>query len=124
MHKIVITIFSYPSVNTYEPAHEIWYLANMCKAGIFLVLIWGQISAPSQLKNEQKLPKMVFSIPNFLVLNFGEHFMKIRTKIAKLQIHEMYKNVNIHIFMQIFMSFYEGQLKQQMLYTANFFYAF
>ena len=31
---------------------------------------------------------MVFIIPNFLVLNFGEHFMKIRTKIAKLQIHE------------------------------------
>ena len=26
--------------------------------------------------------------------------------------------------MQIFMSFYEGQLKQQMLYTANFLYVF
>ena len=60
---------------------------------------------------------MVHIIPNFLVLpfgenfhenpnknskvteNFGENFMKIQTKIA-------------------------GQLKQQMLYTANFLYAF
>ena len=45
--------------------------------GIFLGLIWGQIPAPSQLKNEQKLPKMVYIIPNFLVLHFGETFMKI-----------------------------------------------
>ena len=51
--------------------------------------------------------------------------MQISTKIAKLQMHEnLYKNVNIHIFIQIFMSFYEGQLKQQMLYNANFFSAF
>ena len=27
-------------------------------------------------------------IPNFLVLHFGENFMKIGTKIAKLQMHE------------------------------------
>ena len=51
--------------------------------------------------------------------------MKIRTKLAKLQMYEnLHKNVNenrfIHIFMQIFMSFYEGKLKQQMLNTANF----
>ena len=44
--------------------------------------------------------------------------MKIRTKIAKLQMHEnLHKHVNenvfIHIFMQMFMSFYEEQLKQQ-----------
>ena len=32
--------------------------------------------------------------------------------------------VFIYIFMQIFKSFYEGQLKQQMLYTANFLFAF
>ena len=49
---------------------------------------------------------MVYIIPNFLVLHFGENFMKIRTKIAKLQMHEnWYKNVKwkpvfIHIFMQ------------------------
>ena len=35
-------------------------------------------------KNEQKLPKIEYIIPNFLVLQFGEHFMKIGTKIAKL----------------------------------------
>ena len=51
-------------------------------SGIFLGLIWDQISAPSQFKNEQKLPKMVYIIPNFLVLHFGENFMKIWTKIA------------------------------------------
>ena len=50
----------------------------------------------------------------FLVLHFGENFMKIRTKIAKLQMHEHlykkceWKHVFIHIFILIFMSFYEG----------------
>ena len=43
---------------------------------IFLDLIWGQILASSQLKNKQKLPKMVFIIPNFLVLQFGENLNK------------------------------------------------
>ena len=38
---------------------------------------------------------MVFIIPHFLVLLFGGNFMKIRAKIAKLQIHEnLHKNVN------------------------------
>ena len=59
----------------------------------------GQIPAPSQSKYEQKLPEMVYSILNFLVLHFGENFMKIRTKIAKLQMHEnVYKNVNENMF--------------------------
>ena len=67
--------------------------------GIFLDLIWGWISAPSQFKNEQKLPKMVYIVPNFLVLHFCENFMKIRTKIPKLQIHEnLHKNVNENMF--------------------------
>ena len=58
----------------------------------------------SALKNEQKVPKMVYIIPKFLVLHFGENFMKIQTKIAKLQMHEnLHKNVNENIFMQIFM---------------------
>ena len=30
----------------------------------------GPYLAPSQLKNEQKLPKMVYIVPNFLVLHF------------------------------------------------------
>ena len=36
-------------------------------SGIFLGLIWGQMSTPSQFKNEQKLSKIVYSITNFLV---------------------------------------------------------
>ena len=64
---------------------------------------------------------MVFIIPNFLVLQFGENFMKIQTKIAKLQMHEnLHKNVienmfSFTFFMQIFMSFYDGQIKQQII---------
>ena len=55
-------------------------------------MIWGRMSALTHLKNEQKLPKMAYIIPNFLVLHFGEIFMKIRTKIAKLHVHEnLYK---------------------------------
>ena len=50
---------------------------------------------------------MVYIILNFLILHFGENFMKIRTKIAKLQMHEnLLKIVNENMF-----SFYEGQLK-------------
>ena len=60
---------------------------------------------------------MVYIIPNFLVLHFGENFMKIRTKIAKLQMHEnLHKNVNENMFSFTFYAhfheFYEGQLKQ------------
>ena len=61
-----------------------------------------------QFKNEQKVPKMVYILPNFLVLHFGENFMKIQTKIPKLLVHEnLHKNVNenmffIHIFMENF----------------------
>ena len=79
-------------------------------SGSFLGLIW----APSQIKNERKLPKIVYTIPNVLVPHFGEIFMKIGTKIAKLQMQEnLHKNVNennvfIHIFMQIFMSYMNG----------------
>ena len=56
--------------------------------GIFLSLIWGWKVAPSQFKNEQKFPQKVFIIRNFLFLHFGENFIKIQTKIAKLEIHE------------------------------------
>ena len=35
------------------------------------------IGPSSQFKNEQKLPKMVYIIPNFLVLHFDENFTKI-----------------------------------------------
>ena len=77
-----------------------------------------RILAPSQLKNEQKLSRMVYFVLNFLVLNFDENFMKILAKIAKLQIHEnLHKNVNENMFSFTFLynfrEFYEGQLKQQ-----------
>ena len=59
----------------------------------------GRISALSRLKNEPKLPKMVYIIPNLLILHFGENFKQIRTKIAKLQMHEnLHKNVNENMF--------------------------
>ena len=42
---------------------------------------------------------MVYIIPNFLVLHFGEKFMKIWTKVAKLHMHEnLHKNVNENMF--------------------------
>ena len=57
---------------------------------------------------------MVFIIPNILVLHFGEILMKIRTRMPNLQMHEnLHKNVNENIFM----SFYVGQLKQQICYS-------
>ena len=49
-------------------------------AWIVLGPIWGLISAPLQLKNLQKFSKMVLIIANFLVLHFGENFMKIQTE--------------------------------------------
>ena len=69
---------------------------------------------------------MVYIIRNLLVLHFGENCMKIRTEIAKLQIHEnLHKNVNenlvfFYIFIQIFFTFYEEQLKQLISYIHGF----
>ena len=39
---------------------------------------------PPQFKNEQKLPKMVYTIPNFLVLHFGENFHENPNKNSKV----------------------------------------
>ena len=51
------------------------------------------------IKCQQKLPKMLSIMPKFLVLHFGEIFMKIRTKIAKLQMHvNLHKNANENMF--------------------------
>ena len=93
--------------------------------GIFLDLIWGQISSSSQFKNEQKLPKMVYIILNFLVLHFGENFMKIWTKIPKLQIYEnLHKNVNenLHILCNFswVLRWAIKTTNMLQLYTANF----
>ena len=62
----------------------------------------------SQFKIWQKLPKMVYIIPNFLVLNFCENLIKIQTKIAKLQMHKnLHKNVNENMYSFTFLSKYK-----------------
>ena len=86
-------------------------------SGIFLGLVWGRISAPSLSKMSKNLPKMLYSIPKFLVLHFGENCTKIWTKIAKLQMHEnLHKNVN---FYANFHEFYEEQLMLQICYILT-----
>ena len=62
----------------------------------------------------------MFFIPNFLVLYFGENFIKIRTKLPKLQMHEtLHENVIENMFSFTFLCkfscFYDGQLKQQII---------
>ena len=101
--------------------HNLVMFCNV-KGGIFLDL------ASSEFKNEQKLPKMEFIIPNFLVLHFNENLMKIRTKIAKLQIHEyLHKNVNEDMFSFTFLCKFPLVLRRAIkatnilqLYAANF----
>ena len=57
------------------------------------------IGPSSQFKNEQKHPKKWYIILDFIVLHFGGNFMKIRTQIAKLQMHEnLHKNVSENMF--------------------------
>ena len=57
----------------------------------------GPNNGPFPIK--KKLPKMVYIIPNFLVLHFDENFTKIRSKILRLQMHEnLHKNVNENMF--------------------------
>ena len=50
----------------------------------------GTISGPFPIKNEQMHPKVLYNIPKFLVLHFGESFIKVRTKLVKLQMHEIF----------------------------------
>ena len=60
---------------------------------------FGSNIGPSQFNNDQKLPKMVYINPIYLVLHFCEIFMKIRTKMAKLHMHKyLHKNVNENMF--------------------------
>ena len=68
---------------------------------------------------------MVYITPKFLVLQFGENFMKTIQKYPsyRYEMHEnLHKNVNENMFSftflcKIFMSFYDGQLKQQIFYS-------
>ena len=63
---------------------------------------------------------MKYIIPNFLILLFGENVMKIRTKIAKLQMHENFvKNENETYFYENFHEFNGEHLKQQIFYSLT-----
>ena len=60
----------------------------------------------------------MYNIPYFLVLHFGENFMKIRTKIAKVQIHGNLHKLSMKTcfhshFYANFHEFYGGQLGLQ-----------
>ena len=63
----------YPFILEKMISHLFYHFWNdlIAHAWIFLSLIWGRISTPSQFDNEQKLPKKVHIIPNFLILHFG-----------------------------------------------------
>ena len=59
----------------------------------------GLNTGPFPIKKWEKLLKMMYVIPNFLLLHFGESFMKIPTKIVKLQMHDNLQwNVNENMF--------------------------
>ena len=80
---------------------QIWAVEGECNvlgSGIFLGLILGRITALPQFKNEQKIPKMVYIIPNFPVLQFGKNFTKIQTKIAVKMDENLHKYVNENMF--------------------------
>ena len=82
--------------------------------GIFLGLIRGRILATSQLKNEQKLLKMVHIIPNFLVLYFCGNFMKM-SKNSSYRSMKICKNMFSFTFYTNFIKYVTAKL-----YTANF----
>ena len=71
---------------------------------------------------------MVYIIPNFLVLHFGENFMKIQSKISKLQMHEnLHEHVNENRFSFTFLcNFHEflcwaiKATNMLQLYTARY----
>ena len=82
----------------------------------------NSLSSPIQ-KMSKNFPKIVYIIPNFLVLHFDENFNKIRTKYQLQMYENLHKNVNknmfsfIHRFYAIFKEFYGGKLKQQICYS-------
>ena len=70
---------------------------------------------------------MVYIIPKFLVLHFGEHFMKILAKIPNLSYRclkiciKMWMKTcfHSHFYAKFFLSLYGGQFKQQIDYSFN-----
>ena len=88
------TVFSdFPDFHDFQSLWEPWRIGRD-----FPRPDLGRISAPSQFKNEQKLPKMVYIIPNFLAIHFGENYMNVWTKIAKLQMHELWACFHSHFY--------------------------
>ena len=95
---------------------SILFSQGLFPIGIVWLQLWSQLT------------KMVCIISNFLVLHFGENFLKIRTKIAKLQIHEnLHKKVNENMFSFTFLLKFSWVLWRAIkvtnmlqLYTANF----
>ena len=59
-----VSMFHIPG-RRFGPVCEMLVLVVYAFSGDFPRLIWGRILALSQFKNEQKLPKMVYIIPNF-----------------------------------------------------------
>ena len=78
--------------------------------GSFLGLFWGRMSAPSQSKNEQKLPKEVNNSPNFRSCTVWWKFHEYPTKNSKVT------DVYIHTLMHIFKSNYKGQCNYTDIY--------
>ena len=74
---------------------------------------------------------MVYIIPNFIVLLFGENFMKIKTKIAMLWKHEnLHKNVELRNcewytpFWEFFVKAWKFAYKCEWnMYSFTFFYS-
>ena len=82
----------------------------------------GPNNDPAQFKNEPKLSKMVCIIPNFLPIHFGENFMKIPSKIPKLQMHEnLHKDVNenMYSFICIHSHFYVVFMSFMVVHESN-----
>ena len=70
----------------------------------FVIVVFPDHTHLLLFKNKQKLPQFLYIIFNYLVLHFGEKYMKIRTKIAKLQMNGyLYKNVNENRFSSTFL---------------------
>ena len=62
-------------------------------------------------------------IPNFLVLHFGKKFKQV-TDAWKFALKCEWKYVCIPIFMQFFLNFYDGHLKQQIFYSFTLLFSF
>ena len=106
-HLMMVNIcmkVSWRNLNTF-----LSYIAEMV-TGSFLGIFWGQMLAPSQSKNEQKLPKVVNNSLNFLSCTVWGKFHENPTRISKVT------DVYIHTLMHIFVSNNKGQCNYTDIY--------